>query len=125
MKVGSRREGAGPGDRRSGAVGSIPADLLDGPGPIDGGEELPPDVGDTRTGILPDVRRGYGTAVGGYISVPSPPIRACGQDNERKYRQGGQAPAKICYSKGNIIHIDHVFLFRIGNHRFRSAGAPT
>ena len=93
MEVGSRREGAGPGDRRSGAVRGIPADLLDGPGPIDGVEELSPDVGDTRTGILPDARRDYGTAPGGYISVPTPPIRARGQEKERKNRQDGQKPA--------------------------------
>jgi hypothetical protein len=106
-------------------VGSIPAYPLDGPGTIDGGEELAPDVGDTRIGIVPASRRSYGTARVGYVSVPAPPIRAGGQDKERKNRQDGQVPAKRCFSKGKIIHIDHVFLFRIGDHRFRSAGAPT
>ena len=91
---------------------------------IDGGEELAPNVGDTRTGIVPASPRDYGTAWVGYISVPAPPIHARGQDKEQKNRQDGQVPAKRCFSMGNIFHIDPVFLFRIGDHRFRSAGDP-
>ena len=125
MKVGSRRECAGPCDRRSGAVGSIPAYLLDGPGPIDGGEELAPDVGDTRIGIAPASRRGYGTARVGYVSVSAPPIHACGQDKKRKNHQDGQVPVKLYFSFKKFFHVAPVSLFLIGDHRFCSAGAPS
>src|SRR5512141_2527877 len=118
MKVSSRREGAGPCDRRSGAVGSIPAYLLDGPGPIDGGEELAPDVGDTPIGIAPASRRGYGTVRVGYVSVPAPPIHARGQGKKRKSHQDGQVPIKLYFSLEKLFHVDPVSLFLIGDHRF-------
>jgi hypothetical protein len=44
----------------------MPAYPLDGPGPIDGDEELATDVGDTRIGI-----------------VSAPPIHARAQDKQR------------------------------------------
>jgi hypothetical protein len=125
MQVGSHREVVGPRDRGSGAEGSIPAYLSSGPGLVDGGEELVPDVGDTRIGIVPDLRRDYGTARVGYISVPVPPTPARGQEKDRKNRQDGQAPVNQCFSREKIFHVDPVFLFRIGDHRFRSEGAPT
>jgi hypothetical protein len=75
-------------------VGSIPADLLDGPGLVDGGEELAPDVGDTRTGM-----------------VPAPSIHACGQAKERKNRQDGQVLATRWFSREKNFHVDSVFHF--------------
>src|SRR5512141_213019 len=105
MKVGGRREGAGPCDRRNGAIGSIPAYPLDGPGPIDGGEELVPNVGDTRIGIVPASRRDYGTAWVGYVSVPAPPIPARGQDKKQQNRQDGQVPVTLRFSLKNLFPV--------------------
>jgi hypothetical protein len=50
---------------------------VDGPGLVDGGEELVPDVGDTRIG-----------------NIPAQPMHACGQDKLRKNRQEGQEDRK-------------------------------
>ena len=125
MKVGGHREAIGPRDRRSGAEGSTPAYLVDGPGLVDGGEERVPDIGGTRIGIVPPLRRDYGTARVGYISVSAPPTRARGQEKEREDRQDGQVPVTCCFSKEKLFHVDPGFPFRIGDRRFRSEGAPT
>ena len=97
---------------------------MDGPGLVDGGEELVPDVGDTRIRIVPDLRRDYGTAWGGYISVPAPSTAARGQEKERKNRQDGKVHVKRCFYMDNVFHADPVSLIRIGDHRFRSTGVP-
>jgi hypothetical protein len=65
--------------------------------------------------------RDYGTARVGYISVPA---HAPGQDKERKDRQDGQIHANIYFSREKRFHVDPVFLCRIGDPRFRSAGVP-
>jgi len=58
---------------------------------VDGREELAPDVGDPRIGILPD---------------QSP--RARGKKEEQKKRQDGRIPAKRFFPWGKIVHVDPV-----------------
>lgn len=94
-------------------MGSTPAYLADGPGLVDGGEEFVPDVGDARIGIVPDLRRDYGTVLAGYISVPARSTEARGQEKERENRQNGQAPIRFCFYKEIIYHVCAGSLFRI------------